>query len=164
MYRSICDFSPRNTCSVTWSKIAKWWHFARHACINTRENMVNRCAWGTCRNYSQFQHLQTCNKTGNPVTFYCFLVPKCWNRMSSQRHIQSLMCKKDSYLSLTSICSLHFVCENGPTPQHSDPISAITSKEKVYRMYLRVLLWYLTCISEQQVYTYLYIVGWKASL
>jgi hypothetical protein len=30
--------------------------------------------------------------------------------------------------------------KNGPTPQHPDPISAIKNKEKVCRMYLRVLL------------------------
>ena len=30
---SICVFRSRNTCSITWSKIAKCGHFARHACL-----------------------------------------------------------------------------------------------------------------------------------
>ena len=38
----------------------------------------------------------------------------------------TFVCSKDSY-----ICSLHFVGENGPTPDHPDPISAIASEEKV---------------------------------
>ena len=50
----------------------------------------------------------------------------------------SFECKKDSY-----VCSLHFVSENGPTADYPDPISAITSKEKVSQVYLHVLLQYL---------------------
>ena len=102
--------------------------------------MVKRCAWGTCRNDSRFQHLQTKNKNGDPVTFYRFPGQKRWKERRERWIIachqgDSFVCKKDSY-----ICSLHFVGENGPTPQHPDPISAINSKEKVCRMYLRVLL------------------------
>jgi hypothetical protein len=40
--------------------------------------MVKRCALGTCRNDSRFQHLQTKNKTGDTVTFYRFPAPQRW--------------------------------------------------------------------------------------
>jgi hypothetical protein len=135
----ICDFRSRNTCSVTWSM-----RTLCEACLyKYYRNMVKRCAWGTFRNDSRFQHLQTKNKNGDPVTFYRFPAPKRWKETAERRERwiiachrgDSFVCKKDSY-----ICSLHFVGENGPTPQHPDPISAIKSKEKVCRMYLRVSL------------------------
>lgn len=40
------------------------------------------------------------------------------------------VCGKDSY-----ICSLHFVGENGPTVQHPDPLSAVTSAENVSQIF-----------------------------
>ena len=98
------------------------------------ENMVKRCAWGTCRNDSRFPHLQNKNKNGDPLKFFRFPAPKCWKEAAERRKRwivachrgDGFECKKDSY-----ICSLHFVGENGPTSEHPDPISAITSKEKV---------------------------------
>ena len=105
--------------------------------------MVKRCAWGTCRNDSRFPHLQTKNQKGDPITFYRFPAPKRWKETAERRKQwiiachrgDSFECKKDSY-----VCSLHFVGENGPTPEYPDPISAITSKEKVSPASLRVLL------------------------
>jgi uncharacterized protein Veg len=35
--------------------------------------------------------------------------------------------------------SLHFVGENGPTPENPDPISAIASREKVSKIYSHIL-------------------------
>ena len=98
------------------------------------ENMVKRCAWGTCRNDSRFPHLQNKNKNGDPLKFFRFPAPKRWKEAAERRKRwivachrgDGFECKKDSY-----ICSLHFVGENGPTSEHPDPISAITSKEKV---------------------------------
>ena len=139
---SICDFSSGNTCSVTWSKNAKCGHFAKHYRVNSIEIMVKQCAWGTCRNDSRFPHLQTKNKNGDPITFYHFPAPKRWKETAKRRRqwiiachrADSFECKKDSY-----VCSLHFVGQNGPTPEHPDPISGVASKETVCQMYLRGL-------------------------
>ena len=112
-------------------KIAKCGHFDFSLYV---ENMVKRCAWGTCRNDSRFPHLQNKNKNGDPLKFFRFPAPKRWKEAAERRKRwivachrgDGFECKKDSY-----ICSLHFVGENGPTSEHPDPISAITSKEKV---------------------------------
>ena len=101
--------------------------------------MVKQCAWGTCRNDSRFPHLQNKNKNGDPLKFFRFPAPKRWKEAAERRKRwivachrgDGFECKKDSY-----ICSLHFVGENGPTPEHPDPISAITSKEKVECIYM----------------------------
>jgi hypothetical protein len=87
--------------------------------------MGKRCAWGTCRNDSRFPHLQIKNKNGDPIKLFRFPAPND-GLLLVIVHGDSFVCKKDSY-----ICRLHFVDENGPTPENPDPISAIASKEKV---------------------------------
>ena len=73
----------------------------------------------------------TNNSNGDPISFYHFPGPK--RRRGSENDGlmrvvggDSFNCMKDSY-----ICSLYFVCEDGPTRQDPDPISATASKEMV---------------------------------
>ena len=95
---------------------------------------TKRCAWGTCKNDSRYPHLLTKNEKGDEVRFYRFPAPKRWKQSAEKRvrwivachRGDSLVCGKDSY-----ICSLHFVGQNGPTPENPDPISATASREKV---------------------------------
>ena len=53
-------------------------------------------------------------------------VEKVGRKKTEMDRGDTFVCSKDSY-----ICSLRFVGENGPTPDHPDPISAIASEEKV---------------------------------
>ena len=116
--------------------------------------MVKRCAWGTCRNDSRFQHLQVRNINGDPIKFFRFPPPKRWKEAAEMRKRwiiachrgDTFTCKKGSY-----ICSLHFVGENGPTEEHPDPISAISSKDKVCSAYYGSIM----VISERVVWCYL---------
>jgi hypothetical protein len=69
------------------------------------------------------------------------------------------VCTKDSY-----ICSLHFVGENGPTLECTDPISAVKSAENV--SVNRILFEYLKKSSTRVKYvntkTYLIYIITKA--
>lgn len=99
-------------------------------------NMVasKHCAWGTFTNYSRYPHQMRKNEKGDDVHFYRFPAPRRWKASAGKRKCwivachrgDDFVCRKDSY-----ICSLHFVDENGPTPQNPDPISATVSREKV---------------------------------
>ena len=99
---------------------------------------TKHCAWGTCKNDSRYPHLLNKNRNGDPVRFIRFPPAKRWKSLAEKRqrwivacHRGDFLCSKDSY-----ICSLHFVGENGPTPEHPDPISAVASEEKVRCVYV----------------------------
>ena len=56
--------------------------------------MVKRCAWGTRRNDSRFQHLQTKNKTGDTITFYRFPAPKRLKETPERRERWIIACHR----------------------------------------------------------------------
>ena len=92
--------------------------------------MVKRCSWGTCNSDSLYpERLKLEND--RTVKFHSFPAVKkyrerrkAWIRACSRG--DGFVCTKDSY-----ICSLHFIGELGPTEEHSIPISATFSDQKV---------------------------------
>jgi hypothetical protein len=75
--------------------------------------MVKRCAWGTRRNDSRFQHLQTKNKTGDNITFYCFPAPKRLKETAERRERWIIACHRgDSFV-------YKFVGQTKPVGQYS---------------------------------------------
>ena len=96
---------------------------------------TKHCAWGTCKNDARLPHLLKRNSNNDNVFFVRFPGPKR-QKEKRERWIKAchrgdvFICTKDSY-----VCSLHFVGENGPTDDYPDPISAISSYEKVSFIY-----------------------------
>ena len=92
---------------------------------------TKRCAYGTCKNDSRYPEKWKRNPNGDPVEF--FLFPGAVRQNEERQKLTkachrggSFVCTKDSY-----ICSVHFVGGNGPTQEDPDPISAVSSKERV---------------------------------
>ena len=91
---------------------------------------TKRCAYGTCKNDSRNPKSWIRNAKADPIKFFHFP----GEVRESERRKKWIMachrgdpfvCTKDSY-----ICSLHFVCGNGPTLEDPDPICAVASKKK----------------------------------
>ena len=108
--------------------------------------VTKRCAWGTCKNDSRYPSRMVRNNNGDPVTFFHFPGEKRHPKRRKQWILacrgDNFVCSKDSY-----ICSLHFVGENGPSKDNSDPISATASKERVGL--LRIMI----CTKQQLIYS-----------
>lgn len=92
---------------------------------------TKRCAYGTCKNDSRYPQRWERNSRGDSIQFYHFPGEKRQKERRQQWIVachrgDSFVCTKDSY-----VCSLHFVGEQGPTKEYPNPVSAISSREKV---------------------------------
>jgi hypothetical protein len=95
---------------------------------------TKNCAYGECKNDSRYPERWERNRDKENIVFYHFPGPERqkdrrerWINACDREDI--FVCTKDSY-----ICSLHFIGENGQTKENPDPISVITSKEKVSKI------------------------------
>ena len=119
-------FSPQGVTRARQSKKSD-----KHGGVYVKMVTTKRCAWGTCSNDSRLPHRLKRNSNGDEIFFLHFPGVKS-HKEKRERWIRAchrgdrFVCTKHSY-----ICSLHFVGENGPSPVHPDPVSAIASREKV---------------------------------
>lgn len=101
--------------------------------------MVKHCSHGLCTNDSRKPNAPTMkNPSGNQVFFLRFPGKKR-NPEKAKRWINACRRPRDQ-LSISklsyhhSICSLHFVGENGPSSEYPDPIPATASSGKRDRL------------------------------
>ena len=107
--------------------------------------MVKTCSHGTCKSDSRKAHSSVMiNRYGEPIKFVHF-PGKVRSAAKAQRWIHA--CRRpSSQLSLQKlsyhhyVCSLHFIGENGPSDESTDPLPATLSverREKLERAFQR---------------------------
>jgi hypothetical protein len=140
-----------NTCSRN-RKLGQTW---RSVIEQYRMVTTKKCAWGTCKSDSRYPDRLKRNSNGADIFFLHFPGAK-YHSAKRERWIRAchrgdgFVCTKDSY-----ICSLHFVGQNGPTEEHPDPVSALTSTENVStNPYLRLA--HKRSIKMRTICKYLY--------
>jgi hypothetical protein len=95
-----------------------------------RLRLKSACAWGTCKSDPRYPDRLKRNSNGADIIIYIFLglvtIPQ--NESAEYVHATEAI---NLYVRriVMFLYSLHFVGQNGPTEEHLDPVSAITSTE-----------------------------------